>query len=72
MSVKEYITLITNDDNSLSKGLFYDNVRDYQGKNKVNQEIIKTLRDDNLQTLLPLLNNGITIIAKKLTKLALS
>ncbi|HBW4199320.1 MULTISPECIES: AIPR family protein [Klebsiella] len=68
VSVKEYITLITNDDNSLSKGLFYDNVRDYQGKNKVNQEIIKTLRDDNLQTLLPLLNNGITIIAKKVDK----
>ncbi|AOE39099.1 hypothetical protein BEE12_04000 [Pantoea agglomerans] len=66
--IKDYIKLITNDDGLLAKGLFYDNVRDYQGENKVNQEISKTLRDSTLQSLLPLLNNGITIISKKVDK----
>ncbi|MER3000849.1 AIPR family protein [Morganella morganii] len=66
--VKDYIELITNDDGLLAKGLFYDNVRDYQGNNKINQEISKTLKDDLLQSLLPLLNNGITIISKKVDK----
>lgn len=66
--VVDYIKLITNNDGNLSKGLFYDNVRDYQGKNKVNQEIAKTLKSESNKFLLPLLNNGITIIAKKVDK----
>lgn len=66
--IKDYINLITNEDGLLAKGLFYDNVRDYQGENKVNQEISKTLKDKTMQSLLPLLNNGITIISKKVDK----
>ncbi|UXI04671.1 AIPR family protein [Photobacterium sp. TY1-4] len=68
MPVNNYIDLITNKDGNLSKWLFYDNVRDYQGKNKVNKEINETLKDMSFQSLLPLLNNGITIIAKKVDK----
>jgi archaellum component FlaF (FlaF/FlaG flagellin family) len=63
--VKDYLELITNNDNQLAKGLFYDNVRDYQGENKVNKEITETLRSHSNQALLSIMNNGITIIAKK-------
>ncbi|TCN79879.1 AIPR protein [Vibrio crassostreae] len=68
LPVKHYIELITNNDGNLSKGLFYDNVRDFQGINKVNKEIHETLKSSMSQSLLPLLNNGITIIAKKVDK----
>lgn len=65
LSVKEYLNLITDDSGNLLKELFYDNVRDYQGLNKINQEIQKTISDDKNKFLMPLLNNGITIITKK-------
>ncbi|TNH82943.1 hypothetical protein CF139_19550 [Aeromonas hydrophila] len=68
ISASNYIDLITNSDGELSKWLFYDNVRHFQGHNKVNMEIDETLKDMHLQCLLPLLNNGITIIAKKVDK----
>lgn len=68
LPVINYIKLITNNDGNLSKGLFYDNVRDFQGANKVNKEIHDTLTSSLSQSLLPLLNNGITIIAKKVDK----
>ncbi|MCR6738140.1 AIPR family protein [Aeromonas dhakensis] len=68
IQVNSYLDLITNDEGNLSKGLFYDNVRDYQGSNKVNREIHETLNSKLWQNLLPLLNNGITIISKKVDK----
>lgn len=43
--------------------MFYDNVRDYQGNNDVNKEIAETLVSDHKDRF-PLLNNGITIVAK--------
>jgi len=67
--VKLYLDLITNKDGEMAKGLFYDNVRDYQGPNKVNKEIRETLMFPTNQALLALLNNGITIIAKKIEKI---
>lgn len=63
--VKEYVSLITDNDNELQKYLFDDNVRDFQGRNKVNREITNTICDPNSQAALSVLNNGITIIAKK-------
>lgn len=69
ISVESYLDLITNSDGNLSKELFYDNVRDYQGSNKVNREIAETLNSSTRQALLPLLNNGITVIAKKVDKI---
>jgi len=68
--VKLYLDLITNDDGEMAKGLFYDNVRDFQGRNKVNKEIEETLRSSTNQALLALLNNGITIIAKKVERIS--
>lgn len=69
VSVKSYLSLVETDDGKLSKGLFYDNVRDFQGINSVNKEIDKTLKDPDDQNLLSLLNNGITIIAKKVERI---
>ena len=35
--LRNFIELIKDSDGNISKGLFFDNVRDYQGKNKVNK-----------------------------------
>lgn len=64
MAIKDYITLISDSDGNIMRSLFFDNIRDFQGNNKVNKEIAETLQEKELQYLLPLLNNGITIIAK--------
>ena len=66
--LRNFIELIKDSDGNISKGLFFDNVRDYQGKNKVNKEIEITIRNLDKQNLLPLLNNGITIISKKVER----
>jgi hypothetical protein len=48
--------------------VFYDNVRDFQGNNPVNQEIEETLKDAAENDKFVLLNNGITIVAGSLNK----
>ena len=68
VTIKDYIELISDEDGNLYRSLFYDNVRDYQGQNKVNKEIRTTLKDSSKKHLLPLLNNGITIISKQIDK----
>lgn len=60
----EFLKLITQD-NFLLKKVFYDNVRDFQGDIPVNQEIKSTLTSSQSGKFI-LLNNGITIICKKL------
>ena len=65
----EFIKLISNDDGSLNRELFYDNVRDFQGyDNTVNSEIGQTLSDEEWRNTFPLLNNGVTIIARSLKR----
>jgi hypothetical protein len=65
LAASEYIKLITHTEGDLQKSLFDDNVRDFQGKNKINADIGRTLSDPALQAAMAILNNGITIIAKK-------
>lgn len=65
LPAKEYLSLIIDDDGQLIRGLFYDNVRDYQGENTVNEEIAQTLTTDK-KSIFALLNNGITIVADDL------
>lgn len=55
------------EDSELISSIFYDNVRDFQGFNKINQEIKKTISDEKLKYAFSVLNNGITIVAEKLT-----
>lgn len=65
IDLKELYKMITDDDGLLLSGLFYDNVRDFQGYNQVNNEIKNTLQDANKSVHFPILNNGITIVTKK-------
>lgn len=60
---KEYLNLIMDDNGNIKKSLFYDNVRDFQDFNEVNKDIRATLQSED-RALFPLLNNGITIIAR--------
>jgi cold shock CspA family protein len=63
----EFLRLITNEDGDLNRDLFYDNVRDYQGNNPVNTEIATTIAGST-KGRFPLLNNGITIVARSISR----
>ena len=65
---REFIKLISNDNDELNRELFYDNVRDFQGSNPVNTEIGHTLSDPSGRHNFPLLNNGVTIVARELRR----
>jgi len=54
------------EDSELIASIFYDNVRDFQGLNKINQEIKDTIGNESLKYAFSVLNNGITIVAEKL------
>lgn len=58
----EYQKLIIDDTGNMKGGLFFDNVRDWQGFNAVNSRIQQTLASDDKNRFV-LMNNGLTIIA---------
>lgn len=62
---KEIINLMLDEDGKLMTNIFYDNVRDYQGANKVNIEIAETLKSREKDSFV-ILNNGITIVTEEL------
>ena len=64
---EEFMKLISDESGSMLKGLFYDNVRDFQGDNDVNTEIQKTLEDES-RRLFVLMNNGVTVVADSIQK----
>lgn len=70
LSGDQFIELVSTEDGDLNKELFYDNVRDFQGYNPVNAEIEDTLKSDKLLTRFPLLNNGMTIVARAIKRTA--
>lgn len=57
---------LVEEDSELISSIFYDNVRDFQGFNKINLEIKDTISNDKLKYAFSVLNNGITIVAEKL------
>lgn len=63
----QYLKLITDDSGNIIRGLFYDNVRDFQGDNPVNREMDETLKSPE-QQLFVLMNNGVTIVADSIGK----
>ena len=66
MPALEYLKLIVDDEDNFRQNLFYENVRDFKGiDNKVNSEIAKTIKDISYNDKFILLNNGITIVTKK-------
>jgi cold shock CspA family protein len=68
LPVTELVKITSDDDGELIKTIFYDNVRDFQGFNKVNNGIRDTIEDGKSSDKFVLLNNGITIVAKSLNK----
>lgn len=62
----EYLKLIENSDEEIITSIFYANVRHWQEWNPVNTEIKLTLEDEYKKIYFPLLNNGVTIIAKRI------
>ncbi|HEL0582112.1 AIPR family protein [Streptococcus equi] len=65
INASDYLEILMDNEGELRKSLFYDNVRDYQGRNTVNSKIEETLMSSDSSKMV-LLNNGITIIAEKL------
>jgi len=61
----EFKKLIIDDSDKLVDGLFFDNVRDWQGYNDVNSEIKGTLTSSDRGRFV-LMNNGVTVIARTL------
>ncbi|MGA2791889.1 MAG: AIPR family protein [Candidatus Bathyarchaeia archaeon] len=61
----EFVTLISRDSGEMLPGLFDSNVRDWHGYNEVNKEIQGTLKS-NSSDMFVLMNNGITVIARKI------
>ncbi len=66
LPVSIYLDLITDENGNLLRGLFYDNVRDFQGENPVNKEIEQTLVSEAKEAFI-LLNNGVTVVADDLS-----
>lgn len=64
----EYLKLLMNEDGDIDRRLFYDNVRDFQGNNAVNQDIEKTIAATNRSDRFALLNNGVTVVAADMNK----
>lgn len=64
----EFKKLIVDQNGELKKGIYYDNVRDFQGEESpVNTDIAKTMQSEKPEQL-AVLNNGITIVANKITQ----
>lgn len=59
----EFVKLLLNENDTLRRTIFNDNVRDYQGDTHINVEIKKTIEKEPDKFVL--LNNGITIVCDK-------
>lgn len=65
LPAKEFLKLIENSNEEILSTLFFDNIRDWQEWNPVNSEIRHTLENRDIRQYFPLLNNGVTIVAKR-------
>jgi hypothetical protein len=67
LPAREFLGLIQDEETKeIVKGIFYDNVRDWQDFNTVNSEMRDTLASPVLRAQFALMNNGVTVIAKTL------
>jgi len=61
----EFLKLVENENEEMIGSIFYDNVRDWQEWNPVNLGMRETIEDPTKKCYFPLLNNGITIVARQ-------
>jgi hypothetical protein len=66
LPIDEFMKLVAGEADTLLTSIFYDNVRDWEGFNAVNQGMQGTLLDPITRSRFVLMNNGVTVIAKKL------
>lgn len=64
VNLADYYNFITDDQKNLIRHIFESNVRDYQGKTNVNNEIHETLESKGTEEFW-WLNNGVTIVASE-------
>ncbi len=62
----EFLKLVENENQEIINSVFYDNVRDWQEWNTVNTSMRQTIEDADKKRYFPLLNNGVTIVARRL------
>lgn len=62
----EFRKLLESDSGNILSSIFYDNVRDWQGLNEVNSGMLETLQDEVGRSRFVLMNNGVTVIAKRI------
>lgn len=65
LPLSEFRKIIADDHGNMRGNLFDDNVRAFQSYNEVNTQILETLKSDN-RNQFPVLNNGVTIVAKQI------
>ena len=65
LPANDYLKLVCDEDGSIIKPLFYENVRDFVGLNDVNQEILDTLKSGDSDRFI-IMNSGVTMIARGL------
>nr|MBP6530640.1 AIPR family protein [Burkholderiales bacterium] len=65
LPVREFFKLIEGENGKILPTIFYDNVRDYQFMNEVNAGIAASLSDLSGRQRFVLMNNGVTMIAKR-------
>ncbi|MGE8689058.1 MAG: AIPR family protein [Achromobacter sp.] len=66
LAAPEFLKLVQDETGEILKGIFYDNVRDWQDFNAVNSEMRETLSSKSNRSRFALMNNGVTVIAKTL------
>lgn len=67
VSVSQLLNLVKDDSGALDERVFYDNVRGFKGtENSVNRQIMETMGSAD-RDLLPVLNNGVTVVAASYT-----
>lgn len=66
VNLTDYLRAVTDSEGNLKRYLFNENVRDYLGKNSVNNHIMNTL-DNNDSPDFWLLNNGVTMLTSGAT-----
>jgi hypothetical protein len=66
LPIREFMKLLEGEQDKILASIFYDNVRDYQLMNDVNAGIASTLAEKESWSRFMLMNNGITIIAKRI------
>ncbi|MDH6302354.1 hypothetical protein M2128_001275 [Polynucleobacter sphagniphilus] len=68
VKLKDFIKFLRDEKGLLRKSLFDSNVRDYQGRTQVNEEMQKTLGSKNDDEDFWWLNNGVTVVAGNATQ----